>query len=80
MPVRRLRDGEAREERVETIGRQAWDDLFGEGDRVEDIDVGQGRAVLPLVLNPPLPEEKGIPGSGCLLELRSRRSCALGTS
>ena len=31
-------------------------------------------------LNPPLPEGKGIPGSGCLLEQRSRRSCAIGTS
>lgn len=31
-------------------------------------------------LNPPLPEGKGIPGSGCLLEQRSRRSSAISAS
>src|SRR5450759_1585989 len=48
--IRRLRDGEMRQQRVEFVVRQTWDEVFGERDRVKKVNAGQRRAVLALVV------------------------------
>src|SRR5450755_4802051 len=48
--IRRLLDGEMRQQRVEFVIRQTWDEVFGKRDRVKKINAGPRRAVLALVV------------------------------
>jgi len=41
--IRRLLDGEMRQQRVEFVVRQARDDVFGKRDRVKEVNAGQRR-------------------------------------
>src|SRR6266851_5207554 len=48
--IRRLRDGEMRQQSVEFVVRQTWDEVFRKRDRVKKVNAGQRRTVLALVV------------------------------